>query len=305
MAISITICLSNFIFKEDITIINLYHYQSPSLIIMQENYYIALNGKQEGPLAFNELIRYQITPDTLVWKSGLPEWVTASALPELVPYIIYESATPIDITNNEEKVWFAIINDSNQVGPFTASELIMQGVTDTTPVWRNGMTDWQPLSSQPELMGHYAKKNSRNESFNNNTVPPYSDNSTQYGSKPDYSNLNNNPYDQNPNYNYGMNNGQHPRYPRYDYNNNGQSYHTNWMPWAIGATVVGLLFSCIGAIFGIIAIFQANKANTLYAMGNEIEGERINSNAKTMTIIGYVFAGIGLLTVSWWWGNIF
>jgi hypothetical protein len=53
--------------------------------------------------------------------------------------------------------------------------------------------------------------------------------------------------------------------------------------------------SCIGMVFGIVAIVQANKANRYYAEGVQIAGDSANSTAKTMTIIGLVIAVIGLL----------
>lgn len=67
------------------------------------------------------------------------------------------------------------------------------------------------------------------------------------------------------------------------------------MTAAIIGTIVGALFSCIGLIFGIIGINYAGKANNAYAIGDQINGASFNSTAKTMTIISYVLAGIGLL----------
>lgn len=64
---------------------------------------------------------------------------------------------------------------------------------------------------------------------------------------------------------------------------------------AIIGTVIGALFSCIGLIFGIIAINSAGKANSAYQMGDYVNGASYNSTAKTMTIISYVLAGIGLI----------
>ena len=93
---------------------------------------------------------------------------------------------------------------------------------------------------------------------------------------------------------YGSHRQQEP--PQYNHYQGG--YHpqirTNWLPWAIVATVLGFFTSCIGAIFGIIGIIQANKANTYYAQNFEREGDMANSNAKIMTIIGLVFAAIGI-----------
>jgi hypothetical protein len=73
------------------------------------------------------------------------------------------------------------------------------------------------------------------------------------------------------------------------------SVHTNWLPWAIVATIAGFLCSCIGAVFGIIGIVNANKANTFYAQGDEASGNQANNTAKIMTIISLVVAGVGLI----------
>lgn len=49
--------------------------------------YIAVNGKQAGPFNDDELQRMVqggvVTPDTLVWKQGMPQWRKASEVPEI------------------------------------------------------------------------------------------------------------------------------------------------------------------------------------------------------------------------------
>ncbi|MDE6296861.1 MAG: GYF domain-containing protein [Muribaculaceae bacterium] len=46
-------------------------------------YYIIVNGSQLGPYSIEEL-RYQgLTPESMVWREGLSEWVAASTLAEL------------------------------------------------------------------------------------------------------------------------------------------------------------------------------------------------------------------------------
>ena len=42
------------------------------------------NGQQQGPVTAEQL-RVLITPSDLVWKEGLPEWVPASTIPNLLP----------------------------------------------------------------------------------------------------------------------------------------------------------------------------------------------------------------------------
>lgn len=46
-------------------------------------YYIAENGKQVGPIEFNELLNHGITVNTLVWHEGMTEWAPAGSVPEL------------------------------------------------------------------------------------------------------------------------------------------------------------------------------------------------------------------------------
>ena len=69
----------------------------------------------------------------------------------------------------------------------------------------------------------------------------------------------------------------------------------NWLVPAIISAVVAFMFSCIGVLFGIIAVVKASKANSLYQQQMYEEAEAQNSTAKTMTIIAFVFGGIGTL----------
>ena len=41
------------------------------------------NGQQQGPVAANDLPRYGVTPQTLVWKDGMPAWQAAGTVAEL------------------------------------------------------------------------------------------------------------------------------------------------------------------------------------------------------------------------------
>lgn len=238
---------------------------------MEKIYYIVVNNAQEGPLSKEELRFRNVKGDTLVWRAGLPEWVKASELGELADIL------PIDITGQtaepeEDNGWFAMIGN-RRVGPSTITELIAAGATPSTPVWHQGMGDWANASTQREF----------NERFNSNTPPNFGQN-FQFGQQPNYGH--NQQYNQNGyRNNFGSNNNPY----------NNQPMRQNWMPWAIGATVVGFIFSCVGAIFGIIAIVQANKANGMYAAGFDAEADQVNNSAKTMTIIAYILAGVGLV----------
>lgn len=179
--------------------------------------------------------------------------------------------------------YFMII-DGQQRGPFQRDMLVMQGLRPDTYVWREGMPNWAPASTMPELadllieesaFGSYARPEE--------PVPPYNANgnaqggfrSSAYGRQP----YGQRPYSQQP---YGQ-----------------PAAHTNWFPWAIVAMVLGILSSLIGLIFGIIATVKAKKANDLYNQGMNAEASSVNSTAMTMTILAFVFEVIGIGSSIW------
>ncbi len=47
------------------------------------NYYILINGQQNGPYPENELLSRGLTPQTPVWAEGMPDWQNAGTLPSL------------------------------------------------------------------------------------------------------------------------------------------------------------------------------------------------------------------------------
>ena len=46
-------------------------------------YYMHIGGQQVGPYEENELPSHGLTASTMVWREGMPDWVTASQVPEL------------------------------------------------------------------------------------------------------------------------------------------------------------------------------------------------------------------------------
>lgn len=256
-------------------------------------YYVVIDGRQEGPLTVEALSTLALTPATLVWRPGLSDWVKIAELPELAsvvpPIAEAPSAMPQPpapqqpftagaVPQDNGREYFAMINGRRE-GPMPLYALPQRGVTPNTPVWCEGMAEWAPASTLPEVM-----------QLLNTGYPPYS-----------------NPYyDSHGNSRYQGAYGGQPYASQVagqpdDWKNNmppAQSQHTNWLPWAIVGTVAGTLLSCIGLICGIVAIIQANKANTAYAQGNYPVAEAANSSAKIMTIITLCLAGLGLLTIS-------
>lgn len=167
---------------------------------------------------------------------------------------------------------FYIIENGVQAGPFSKLELPQHGLTPDSMVWTAGMADWQKAASVAALSDLFM------------TYPSQEDPQPlagQYGPQQ--------PYGQQP---YGQPYGQQP-YGQPPY---GQPVvQKNRLTLAIIATVLGALFSCIGLIFGIVAIVNANKATRYYQQGAFEAGDAANKTAKTNTIIALVLAGIGLI----------
>lgn len=212
-------------------------------------YYIVVDGQSTGPFSLEEILHHpRLTPDAMVWKPGLENWVAAHTMPELHPGFAanepHKPQMPPEYTQNNSPEY-----------------------RDYTQTSRNETNGFNQFANNPQYQENHTYNNRRGYHEHN-----------QY----------HDPYHNGPKYN-----------PQYR-----PSFRTNWLPWAIVATVFGFFTSCIGAIFGIIGIVQANKANGLYARGFDTEGDAANSNAKVMTIIGLIFAGLGILFLIFF-GNIF
>ena len=221
-------------------------------------YYIIYNGQQHGPLEKEQLKDYNLNYDSDVWAEGMPTWVKASTVAELKQYIDSFNSSSAD-----QDYYFMIIN-GQQCGPFAKNELKSKGLLPTSHVWKTGMNDWMPAAEVPELQSL----------FQGQTPPPYM--GTAY---------------------VNHNQSQHQYAPGQEvYNPQYQNIpHKDWLPWAIVSTVLGFFCSCLGSIFGIIAIIKANSANRLYREGNYQQAEAENSSAKTMTIIGFAITIIGFI----------
>ena len=146
-------------------------------------------------------------------------------------------------------MYYIIINDQQQ-GPFAKEELLSRGLTPQTMVWCQGMPDWMPASSVHDLNDLFARPQQ-----------------TQY---------------------------QQPYQQPYQYPQQPVGTFTNWLPWAIVGTVLGIC-SCIGLVLGIIGITKANGANNAYKCGDYDLARSVNNSARTLTILSLVFDGIGIL----------
>ena len=250
---------------------------------MATEYYLIINETQKGPFSFEQLSAQGLTPDMLVWRAGLPDWTRASELPEL--FELMNTYDPYTSGNNGFRRESSGEPDykRNQYGPNNMNDGANSG-NGNDP--RNGAKP--DFSRNPQ----YGQQPNYGQNPQYGQQPNYGQN-PQYGRQPNYGQ--NPQYGQQPNYGQNTQYGQQPNYGRNDYNNMPQPVRQNWQTWAIIATVAGCLFSCIGGIFGIIGLVQANKANNLYRLGYDVQGDQANSTAKVMTIIGLVLSGLGVL----------
>lgn len=167
----------------------------------------------------------------------------------------------------EETIYYIHIGGVQQ-GPFTLQQIAAEGISPETMIWRPGLSNWVPASSLPEVMAVLQRP-----------ANPYE---SAYRPQP--------PYGQ-PTYPYG-----NPSQPPYVQPYGGwQTGWTNWLPWAIAATVVAVVFcGLLNTVFGIIGIVKANSANDAMRRGDPA-ALQINNSAKTWTIVSFVLSGIALV----------
>ncbi len=241
---------------------------------MATEYYLIINEAQKGPFTFEELSAQGLRADMLVWRAGLPDWIKAAELPELFELV-------------------KTTNASNQ--NFGANP--QYGQQKQPNYGQNPQYGQQPNYGQNPQYGQQQPNYGQNPQYgqqqpNYGQNPQYGQQQPNYGQNPQYGQQPN--YGQNPQYGQQPNYGQNPQHGQKP-NNYPQPVRQYWQVSAIVATIVGFFFSCIGGIFGVIAIIQSNKANSFYRMGYDQQGDQANNTAKTMTIIGLVLGGIGLL----------
>lgn len=116
----------------------------PSPPPVQTQWYLSQNGQRLGPFTTEQLVQQGLTAQTNVWRGGMQNWQQASALPELSSYLT--SAPPLPVQTQ----WH-ISRNGQQLGPFTTEQLVQQGLTAQTYVWRAGMQGWQEASQVSEL----------------------------------------------------------------------------------------------------------------------------------------------------------
>jgi len=57
-------------------------------------FFIAINGSQQGPFPIDQLLARGLRPDTLVWRAGMPQWQRADSISELAPLFASSPSQP-------------------------------------------------------------------------------------------------------------------------------------------------------------------------------------------------------------------
>lgn len=176
-----------------------------------------------------------------------------------------------------EKEYYIVVED-NRIGPLSMTQLSERGIEPSTLVWTAGMADWTRADCVPELAPLLANRTRIDEQ------------ESAFGSYARPQETSSGPYRayQQPQQ-YGAFGGQQKQ---------GDAYtnpSTNWKTLAIVATIVGLLFSCIGGIIGIIAWVNANKAENAMRYGDDFTAQSAWSTCKTLCIVSFILTGIGLV----------
>ena len=113
----------------------------------QTQWYISQNGQQLGPFALNQLTQQGLTPQSLVWHSGLDGWKKASEVSQLASVF---PATPPPPPPPTQTQWY-IAQNGQQLGPFALNQLAKQGLTPESLVWHSGLDGWKKASEVSQL----------------------------------------------------------------------------------------------------------------------------------------------------------
>jgi membrane protease subunit (stomatin/prohibitin family) len=112
---------------------------------VQTQWYVSSNGQRLGPFSTEQLVQQGLTGQTSVWRAGMQDWQQASTLPELSSVLAAPPPPPPVQTQ-----WY-ISSNGQRLGPFSTEQLVQQGLTAQTYVWKNGMQDWQAAIQVSEL----------------------------------------------------------------------------------------------------------------------------------------------------------
>ncbi len=105
-------------------------------------WYLTHEGQTTGPLTLEHLLQQGISGETLLWKSGMASWQKAADLAEVSAHLQ---------TRSQSSAQWYYSHDGQSVGPLPLHQLVQQGISLQTLVWREGMANWLPVSEVSEI----------------------------------------------------------------------------------------------------------------------------------------------------------
>ena len=132
--------------------------QAPPVAPVAVQYNVVVNGQIMGPFDMNTMTQMarnsQLTPQSQVWRQGMPAWAAAGTMQELrglfaSAQIVAASAAPLPV------VQYNIALDGEITGPFSMATLAEMAknrqFTSQSQVWTQGMPGWTVAGDVPEL----------------------------------------------------------------------------------------------------------------------------------------------------------
>ena len=190
------------------------------------------------------------------------------------------------------KDYFYIDTQNQQHGPIAEDKLLSVGIKRHTLVWCQGMTDWLPAETVPELRARFdeaeqqAAQPEPQPQPSPNEPPPYQQYQQQHQQQQQYQ----------------------QQTPHNGFNYNRPPYPNNYMVWAVLSTI------CCCLPLGIVAIVKANQVSGLYYRGYYDEAYLAAEDAKKWSIIALIAGlisccGSGLFNLYFgmnnFWYNLF
>jgi hypothetical protein len=151
----------------------------PPIAQTSSEWYVVLGGEKSAPMSLDTLsalaLSKDLTKETKVWKEGMVDWAPAGTLPELADIF---SKGPPPIAEVSLAVEWHIGVPGKDSTPFTIEALAAMAVegklTKETRVWKEGMVDWAPAGTLPELDSLFPQKKGPPPLSKTNGPPPLS-----------------------------------------------------------------------------------------------------------------------------------
>lgn len=128
-----------------------------NLKLKNMKYYIAENGQQAGPFEPNELLLHGLTVNSLVWCEGMPNWTSASQVPELMALLTGQTFNPTGIDTQLPQTPPMGEIQLPQVPPFNNP----QSTQPTQPTQQPTPYGQQGHSNQPYAQPQYGPNTNR------------------------------------------------------------------------------------------------------------------------------------------------